>query len=260
MSTHLAALRSERRTVLDFCRDLTEADWAAPSRAPGWSVKDVVGHLGGEMKALVTPAMVGALLTSDIERYNDREVAKGRDRAANEVLEDFEKWSTRAISALGVLTGPVVNRTRLRIGELGWFPLRVAPAIFVFDWHTHLRHDVAPAIGKPPPPTDEQRMPPIVTWLMMLLEQSQRDRLDWLDASIALRLNGLGGGTWKISPVDGKLRVGPGTEAGTTAQITASSVEFPVWGTTRTPWRECDVEIAGDTTTAERFLDAVNLV
>lgn len=51
IATDLAALRAERRGVLDYCAELTEAEWAAPSQARGWSVRDVVNHMSAEMRA-----------------------------------------------------------------------------------------------------------------------------------------------------------------------------------------------------------------
>ena len=42
----IEALQEEREVVLGICAGLSEADWAAESGCPGWSVKDVVSHLG----------------------------------------------------------------------------------------------------------------------------------------------------------------------------------------------------------------------
>ena len=42
----IEALQEEREVVLGICARLSEADWAAESGCPGWSVKDVISHLG----------------------------------------------------------------------------------------------------------------------------------------------------------------------------------------------------------------------
>lgn len=260
-SASLTALRVERRAVLDFCRDLTADDWTAPSRAEGWSVKDVVAHMTAGLRALITPAAIPAMTTRQIERLNDRTVDKARSRTPEQVTADFTTWTTRGITALGVLTAPGVGRIPLPVGELGIYPLRVFPAMYVFDWHTHLRHDLAPALDRPQPATDDPRMSAVVVWLMALLEQSHRGRLSWLDTPISLALEGPGTGTWRIERLrKGTLRVRPGTNSGTSTQISAQALEFPAWGTTRTRWRDSDITITGVTDIGERFLDTVKLV
>jgi hypothetical protein len=44
------------------------------------------------------------------------------------------------------------------------------------------------------------------------------------------------------------------------AQIRSASEEFPLWATTRTPWRQADLAITGDAGYATRFLDSLNIV
>jgi hypothetical protein len=127
----------------------------------------------------------------------------------------------------------------------------------VFDHHTHLRHDMAPALGRPVPATDADRMRAVLTWMTAVLSnQVAHAPVDGLDARIALTLTGPGGGTWWIdeagvlTPSDGKVA----------AQITAPTLTFPDWATQRSSWRESDVTVTGDTQLAARFLDAVNVI
>jgi hypothetical protein len=177
------------------------------------------------------------------------------------ILDEFSTSTKRAIVALDVLTALGAGRVRLPVGELGIFPLNVFPAMYTFDLHTHLRHDIAPAIDRSVPATDDQRMTAVVRWLMALLAQSHRAQLDWMDASLSLSLAGPGGGDWRIEPATkGQLRVLRGGDDGTAAQITAQALEFPVWGTGRMQWRDCDVKLTGNSDIGERFLDTLNLV
>lgn len=257
----LGAIRAERLSVLEFCGALTADEWAAPSEAAGWTVRDVVVHMTAEIRAAVTPAAVQAVLSRQIERMNDRVVAESGSLTPEQALARFETWSSRGIAGLGVFTAPGIGSLPLRVGELGWYPLRIFPALYVFDWHTHLRHDLAPALDRPAPPTDDQRMSAVLTWLMALLEQSHRVPLRWLDAPVALTLSGPGGGTWRIEPAPRhRLRVGPGTATGTAAHISAQSLEFPLWSTTRRSWTDCDVTIEGDAELGARLLNSINLV
>ncbi|MFE3027404.1 maleylpyruvate isomerase family mycothiol-dependent enzyme [Nocardia tengchongensis] len=258
---HLSALRVERQAVLDFCADLTDAEWHADSRAAGWSVKDVVAHMAADLRSVVTPDALAFMATKDVESLNERAVAASRSRSPEQVLEGFATWTRVGTTALAVMTAPGVGRVRLRVGELGRYPMRIFPAMFLFDWHTHLRHDIAPALDRPHPPTDEQRAASILEWLTTLLEQSHRERLAWLDEPVAITFTGPGGGTWRIEPDPGRaVRVRRGGSERSAAQITARTDEFPLWGTTRAAWRDCDVSITGVTEIGARVLDSIDLV
>ncbi|MEV6067908.1 maleylpyruvate isomerase N-terminal domain-containing protein [Nocardia sp. NPDC052001] len=257
----LAALRTERSAVLEFYRALDAGEWAAPSAAAGWNVRDVLVHMTGAVRAAITPAALRAMTTGQIERVNDRVVAENASGTPEQAFADFEIWSARGITGLTAATIPGVAGLPLRVGELGWFPLRLFPALYVFDWHTHLRHDIAPALEHPAPETDARRMSAILDWLLALLEQSHRAPLRWLDAPVALTLSGPGGGTWRIEPAPrNRLRVAPGDETGTAARIRAVALEFPLWSTTRRPWTDCEVSVDGDAALGARFLDSINLV
>ncbi|MFI5777629.1 maleylpyruvate isomerase N-terminal domain-containing protein [Nocardia sp. NPDC051570] len=259
-SPHLLAMRDERRAVLEFCRDLGAQEWAAPSAAPGWSVGDVLLHMTITARALVTPAMAAMLTTRDVERLNDRLVDDRRSHTTKYLLSDFSAWSARGCRALAVLTVPGPSLIRLPLGELGWHPLEILPAMFVFDWHTHLRHDIAPALDRPPPATDPRRMTAVMAWLTALLARSHREALSWLDAPVALTLTGPGGGTWRIEHRAGRLRVRPGQAAGAAAHIAGLTLEFPQWSTRRMPWRACAVAVTGDAELGARVLDSIKLV
>jgi len=259
-SSHLPALRDERRAVLDFCGGLSEAQWDAPSAAAGWSVGDVLVHMTTVMRALLTPAAFAYMTTRDVERLNERLVTDRRRNTPEAVLGEFTTWSRRGCAAMTPLTAPGLRLIRIPIGELGWYPFELVPAMLLFDWHTHLRHDIAAALDLPTPATDARRMTAILRWLMALLERSHREALGWLEDPVALTLTGPGGGTWRLEPRDGRLRVRPGRAAGATAHIAGMSLEFPQWSTRRLPWRACAVAVTGDAELGIRVLDSINLV
>ncbi len=232
-----------------------------PSAAAGWSVRDVVVHLAAVTRAAITPAALRAMTSRQIERMNADVVAESGSGTPEEALADFATWSSRGIAGLSAATLPGIGALPLRVGELGWYPLRIFPGLYVFDWHTHLRHDIAPALGLPAPHTDARRMTAILDWLTALLEQSQRTRLRWLESTVALTLSGPGGGTWRITPAPrNRLRVTLSDEAGAAVRIHGRALEFPAWATTRRAWRSCDVTLDGDAEVGERFLDSINLV
>ena len=259
-SPHLPALHDERLAVLDLCRDLSPADLGAPSAAAGWSVADVLIHMTTVLRAVLTPAAAAYLTTRDVERLNERFVDEKRSHTTRYLPGELEAWSRRGYAALTVLTVPGLSAIRVPAGELGWYPLQLVPAMILFEWHTHVRYDIVPALGRPTPATDARRMTAILIWLTTLLERSHREALSWLEAPVALTLTGPGGGTWRLEPRGGRLRVRPGRAAGSAAHIAAMSMEFPQWSTRRVPWRACAVAVTGDTDLGTRVLDSINLV
>lgn len=247
--------------MLDFCGGLDAEEWDAPSAAAGWSVRDVVAHLTGGMKMLMTPAALQVMRTDRIERLNDTLVAESVSTSPEVSLARYATWSKRGVAVLRSVAGPGLRSIQVPIGELGRFPLGLIPAIYAYDWHTHLRHDIAAALGRPQPPTDDLRMRAVVGGMLAVLSQSHRKSLNWLEIPLGLTLDGPGGGTWRIEPLGrGRLRIEPGSYTGTTAQIAGRALEFPQWGTARTPWRECDISIDGDVEWGARFLDTLHIV
>ena len=253
------ALRRECADMVGFCRDLSDAEWRAPSEAPGWRVQDVLAHVGSACHAIFTPASLKLMTSKDIERTNDWFVDRRRDWEPSRVLAEFERWSGRIVTLTTVLTKTPVAAVPLRLGELGRFPVgSVLGGGLVFDMHTHLRHDLAPALGRPVPATDELRLAVVLDWMLAVLgKQLKADPLPWLDRPLSLSLHGAGGGSWRVG-VDGSLTPGAGNDAA--ASISAAALNFPNWATRRSPWREHDVSVVGDQEFGARFLDAMNVV
>jgi uncharacterized protein (TIGR03083 family) len=256
-----AALRREHAEIVRFCRELGAEEWRAPSAAPGWRVKDVVAHLGGSCHAIFTPTSLKLLSSKDIERTNDVLVEQRRDWEPARVLGEFERWGRRLGTMTSVLCRTPVARVPAPLGELGRFPAAVLlSSAFVFDQHTHLRHDIAPALGRPAPATDELRMALVLEWMFAVLgNQLRAARPTWLTRPISISLAGVGGGRWRIG-ADGGVSAAPDAGGYDAAHITGSAVEFPDWATTRAPWRERDVRIEGDEALAAALLDHLNVV
>lgn len=252
------ALRDERLQLWGFCRDLDESEWQASSAAAGWRVQDVVAHLGSTCHALFGPAVLQLIRSKDIERSNEVPVDQRRDWPASRVLAEYERWSKVVLRVTEAVSRTPLARVRVRLAELGRFPVGQLPGALVFDTHTHLRHDVAPALGKPAPGTDANRMAVVLEWMMAVLSNQLRAaRPTWLDRAVSITLSDPGGGCWVVRP-DGSIA--PGSTAGTAAQIDCRAIEFPEWATRRASWRDRDVTIGGDEEYGARFLDAVNVV
>jgi len=181
-----------------------------------------------------------------------------RDRNPGQILAEYRRWSRVFGATIPALVRAPLHGVRIPLGDLGRFPMRLLPSALVFDHHTHLRHDIAPALGRPVPATDANRMAALLEWMTAVLSnQLMRTRPGWLDRPVSITLTGPGGGSWLFGP-SGSVTAG-GTESAA-ARITGVALEFPEWGTRRVAWRERGVDIAGDVDYGTRFLDAVNVV
>jgi uncharacterized protein (TIGR03083 family) len=254
----VSAMRDERCQVLSFCRDLDDEEWHTSSAAAGWRVQDVVAHMGSACHALFGPAALELIRSKDIERSNDVLVDKRRDWPPSRVLAEYEHWSQVVLRVMGAVSRTPLVHARMRLAELGRFPTGQLLCAIVFDTHTHLRHDIAPALGRPAPGTDTNRTAVVLEWMMAVLSNQLRAADPaWLDRPLSITLSGPGGGCWVVRP-DGS--VAPGKLDGAAAQIDGAAIEFPEWATQRAGWRDRDVTVRGDSEYGERFLDAVNVV
>lgn len=253
----VSAMRRERQEVLAFCRGLSGADWSTPSAAEGWSVHDVLAHLGASSRAIFTPAALSLLRSGDIERTNDDLLGARRDATSAAVLGEFETWSARVGTLAAGIERTPATRVPMPLGELGLFPTGlVLTGAFTFDMHTHLRHDICPALGRPAPATDAERTDVVLAWMLAVLGNSLRLGLvPTPERPVVLDLRGPGGGCWTVCP-DGAVAVGSTASTVVTAPVTG----FPDWGTRRSSWREHDVAVRGDDEAAARFLDTLRVV
>ncbi|MGI5195823.1 maleylpyruvate isomerase N-terminal domain-containing protein [Streptomyces sp. CA-288835] len=253
-----AALRAERTEMLDFTSSLTDDEWTAHSAAAGWRIADVVAHIGATARNFYVPSGLRTSFAASLEQANEDPVDRRRNWSRAKVMAEYQRASRRATTILDFVRCTPAARVRAPLAELGRYPLGLLMAgALVFDHHTHLRHDMAPALGRPAPPTDADRMRAVLTWMIAVLSnQVAQAPVAGLDARVALTLTSPGGGTWWIdeagglAPFDGKVA----------AHITAPALTFPDWGTQRSSWRDRDVTLTGDTDLAARFLDTVNVI
>lgn len=253
------ASRRERIEMLRFCAELDDAEWRTASRAEGWRVQDVLAHIGSGCKAVFSPALLKLVTSRNIEQTNDVFVARRREWAPAHVLAEYQQWSKRLAALAGGIARTPMNHVRIPLAELGRFPVGlVLGGAMAFDHHTHLRHDMAPALGRPAPDTDAVRMAVVVEWMFAVLaSQLQSARPDWLMHSIAVTIDGPGGGVWEVQSSGA---VTAGRTGHTAAEISSRASEFPAWATRRAAWRDQDIQITGDAEYATLFLDNVNVI
>jgi uncharacterized protein (TIGR03083 family) len=256
------ALRTQRQLVLDYCAGLSDDDWTAPSQAAGWRVRDVIAHMGGTCRGLFSRHAVTLIFSDDTEQTNEDLLAPRRAWPTDRILDEFARWSKAFIAAASAAGQPLLGSTPLRVGSLGSYPLRKLASMLVFDWHTHLAYDLAPAINRPAPAIDDNRLAATLEWMLTGLEQMNRDQMRWLDKSLTLTLTGPAGGTWSIDPAGhGRLTVTESTGTTTAAAaITGVSTDFPAWATNRIAWRTAGLTITGNADYAGKFLDALHII
>ncbi|MGY4101910.1 maleylpyruvate isomerase N-terminal domain-containing protein [Nocardia sp. R16R-3T] len=246
--------------MVSFCGELDEAEWRVPSRAAGWRVQDVVAHLGSGCRAVFTPALLTFVRTDDIERANDLFVDQRRGWSSARVFTEYKRWSRCLTIASTALAYTPLRRVRLPLGELGRFPAgMLLSGAMLFDHHTHLRFDIAPALDRRLPETDPARIAGVLGWMFAVLSnQVESAETDWLAYPLDIVLRGPGGGIWRIHP-GGSINAGH-SDGPAAATIEGWSGEFPEWATGRVSWRDREVRIRGDEDYATRFLDGVNIV
>jgi uncharacterized protein (TIGR03083 family) len=257
----VGALRREREALLAFCGSLRPEEWDAPSQAAGWSVKDVVSHMAAIAHGVFTPWMVKLMRAKNVERSNDADVEIRRGWEPAQVLGEYEKWSRRLAAVLPAAQRGPLARVRLRMGDIGSYPMALIPSALVFDTHTHIRHDLAPALDRPAPDTDPERMAAVLEWMLAGIPQMCGQALTFMDRPLTLTLEGAGGGTWSVTPKPAQpVEVSAGKSGNEVAQISGIAAEFPAWGTCRAPWRDHSVKLEGDEDYAARFLDALKII
>ena len=105
-ATAVNTLRADRAALLDIGAQLTGPQWAASSGCPGWSVKDLVSHLGALYWMAVDPAALPDTTGMPTEQAQDALVAARRRCPAAEVLADYESVSSPGGGRAGQPGGP----------------------------------------------------------------------------------------------------------------------------------------------------------
>ncbi|HWD52311.1 MAG TPA: maleylpyruvate isomerase family mycothiol-dependent enzyme [Acidimicrobiales bacterium] len=234
MKGAIEGLQADREALLGICGGLTEAEWKTESGCPGWSVQDVVAHLGALFWVVVDPSMLPDAGDLATERAQDAYVEARRQMSAEDVVADYTTVSSEAIDRLSGLEG---QDFEVPLGDLGTYPASVLPNAFAFDHYTHIRTDLfsprGPLTGDPPA-ADELRLVPAIDWIEAALPQQNTDLLASLGGRVDLVLEGPGGGA---------IHLGSGPRS---AEIHSGSAAFVRWITQRSTWEGEGVETSGD--------------
>jgi uncharacterized protein (TIGR03083 family) len=235
MSDATPALWADRSEVLQICGALPAGAWARPSGCPGWSVKDLVAHMGALFWAAVDPSVLPDTAGLPTEAAQEVYVRSRRSLSAPEVLDDYAAVSEKAIAALA---GFAEADFEMPLGDLGTYPARLIPAAFCFDHYTHIRADLfaprGPLTG-PLPPSDELRLIPTLDWIEAALPQQNQALVDGLAGPAEIVITGLGGRTIRVGDPDGP----------TAASVRSDADSCVRWITQRAGWDDLGVRAEG---------------
>lgn len=231
----IEALRAERDVVLGIGAGLGAGDWSAPSGCPGWSVQDVLSHLGAVYWMVANPASLPDVTGLPAERAQDAYVESRRSMSPEQVMADYEEASGKAIAILATLAG---NEREMPLGDLGTYPLWMVPNSFCFDHYTHTRVDLfpprGPLSGEAPAP-DALRLCPAMDWMEAALPQQCGHVLAEFKAPAEIVISGPAGRT---------IHLGPAGEAA--ARVSCGAESFIRWATQRASLEEAGAQVAGD--------------
>jgi uncharacterized protein (TIGR03083 family) len=231
-SDAIEAVRADRAALLEICGALSAAQWRAESGCPGWSVQDLIAHLGTLFWGVVDPTQLPDVSGLPAERAQDACVESRRDWDTAKVLADYEQVSIEALDRLAGLTALDME---VPLGDLGTYPASVLPSAFSFDHYTHIRADLfAPRgpLSGPPPPSDQLRIDPALDWVEAALPQQNAAAVT--AGSFELQILGTGARTITFGTGQAK------------ATISSDAPSFIRWVTQRGGWAELGVQAVGD--------------
>ncbi len=108
--TVLAALAGAWTAIAELCAGLTDAQWAADTDCPGWSVQDNVSHITGTERMLngdpAPDVEVGESphVHNEIGRMNELWIAERRPWAPADVLAEFREVTAGRLATLEAMT------------------------------------------------------------------------------------------------------------------------------------------------------------
>jgi uncharacterized protein (TIGR03083 family) len=229
----IESLRADRAALLEIGASLAPADWRAPSGCAGWSVQDVVAHMGALYWLTVDRSALPDTTGVATEQAQDQLVAARRSWSPTQVLDDYETVSAKALDALGHLETLEVE---IPLGDLGTYPAWLLANAYAFDHYTHIRADLfaprGPLTGSPPP-SDELRLVPTIEWIVAAAAQQNERLVADLGGAVAVEV---------VGPAARRFTIGDGAVVAT---VTCGAHDLVLWSTQRASWDELDVTATG---------------
>jgi uncharacterized protein (TIGR03083 family) len=228
------SLWADRAAVLEIGAALTDAQWKAPSGCAGWSVQDVVAHMGALFWLVVDRTALPDASGVPTEAAQERYVEARRSWSADQILDDYATVSAKALAALGDLEALDVE---LPLGDLGTYHASLLPNAYAFDHYIHIRADLYAPRGPldgPPPVSDALRLVPTLDWIVAAAPQQNAELLAPVDGAIAVDVTGTAGRSFTIGAGDVR------------ATVACSAPDLVLWSTQRATWDDLGVTATGE--------------
>jgi len=224
-----------RLSLIEVLSSLSNEEWASPTVAPRWSVKDIGLHLlGGDLGILSRPRD-GFNASDQPIRHQDDLVALV-NRLNDEWITAARRLSPRVLCELLAFTGPLVEAyfaslDPFAIGQpVSWAGPEPAPVWFdiarEFTERWHHQQQIRDAAGRPAL-YDPYFLAPVLDTFVRALPYSFRDTAAAAGTLIKIQISGEAGGSWFLH------RQSPGwellLEAGTSPATTILITQDYVW-------------------------------
>jgi uncharacterized protein (TIGR03083 family) len=199
-----------RAHLLTLLADLGEEDWARPTAAPHWSVKDITAHLLGGDVAILSGKRDG--FRSHQEIHSHTELIELIDRLNAEWVLALRRTSPRLLRELLAFCGPEVEACFSSLdpmkigGAVSWAGPDPAPVWFdlarEFTERWHHQQQIRDATGRPPL-YDRYFLAPVLDTFVRALPYAFRHAKAPQGTAVRFEIAGEAGGVWYVYKSEG---------------------------------------------------------
>ncbi len=194
-----------RAHLLSLLAELGEDDWARPTAAPLWSVKDVAAHLLGGDIAILSGKRDG--FRSNQEIHSHTKLIELVDRLNAEWVLALRRVSPRLLRELLAFCGPQVEACFSSLdpmkigGAVSWAGPEPAPVWFdlarEFTERWHHQQQIRDATGRPPL-YDRYYLAPVLDTFVRALPHAFRNASAPQGTVVRFQISGDAGGVWYV--------------------------------------------------------------
>jgi uncharacterized protein (TIGR03083 family) len=264
----------ERAALLDLLRELSPAEWAAPTICPGWTVKDVAAHLLGDDVGRLSGGRDG-FANPDFATGLDISTLPGLiaaiDRQNAIWVEGMRRLSPRLLIEFLELTGTLTNDyfATLDLAAMGmavdWVGPEPAPVwLDVAREYTERwvhQQQIRDAVGRPGL-NERHWFAPVLETFVLGVPRALRGALAADGATMRLVISGEAGGSWLARNDNGRWRLV--LDNGITADASVELDQEIAWRLFTKGIASDEAKmvagISGDPTIAHRVFDTVSIL
>jgi uncharacterized protein (TIGR03083 family) len=215
-----------RTELLALLASLSDTDWARPTAAPGWSVKDVAAHLLGGDIGILSRQRDAFRPPSAIASYSD--LVALINRLNKEWVVAAHRMSPRLLRELLAFTGPEVEAhfssqdPRAMGDPVSWAGPDPAPVWldlareFTERWHH--QQQIRDATGNPPL-YDAYFLAPVLDAFVRALPHNFRQTLAQDGTVVRFEISGEAGGAWFLVRTTHEWELALESEAAPAAEV-----------------------------------------